>query len=292
VLRPTRERRRGFGLDLCVHRWVDDEAASSGVTLLLLHGFLDAGSSWDLVAEYLAARGHSVLAPDLRGFGASERIASGGYYHFPDYVADVDALVRGLAPERLCLVGHSMGGSIACLYAGACPARVERLVLMEGLGPPAMPPSLAVDRVRRWLTQLADPSETAPRLMSGADEALRRLAKNHGGVDRAVLASRLPHLTRLRADGRLEWAHDPLHRTIAPTPFWADAFRCFLGEIRCPVLFVSGGATGWHPSDEAERLAALARAPRVATLEDAGHMMHWTRPGEVASLLADFIAEP
>ena len=98
--------------------------------------------------------GHEVIAPDLRGFGESDRVGAGGYYHFPDYVADVAALIEALAPARLAVVGHSMGGTIAALYAGVAPTRVERLVLIEGIGPPAMDPAAAVDRMAAWLRDL------------------------------------------------------------------------------------------------------------------------------------------
>src|SRR4051812_22002385 len=95
------------GLKIYVHRFRDTAAPPSGLTVLLLHGFMDAGSTWGLVAEPLARAGHEVVAPDLRGFGLSDSIGAGGYYHFPDYVADVSELVDVLAPRRLALVGHS-----------------------------------------------------------------------------------------------------------------------------------------------------------------------------------------
>src|SRR5262245_28460172 len=78
-------------------------------TLLLLHGYLDAAATWDLCAARLVSAGYSVLALDLRGFGESDRVPPGGYYHFPDYVSDVDAVVRqAFGAEKITLVGHSM----------------------------------------------------------------------------------------------------------------------------------------------------------------------------------------
>src|SRR5271166_3011453 len=115
------------GLKLWVHRFREEATPPSGLTIVLLHGFMDAGATWDLVAPTLAHGGHEVVAPDLRGFGWSDSIGAGGYYHFPDYVADVAELVDALAPRRLGLVGHSMGGTIAAFYAGANRDRVERL---------------------------------------------------------------------------------------------------------------------------------------------------------------------
>lgn len=279
------------GLNLSVHRFVADgtpATGTTGTTVLLLHGFLDAGKSWDLVAEPLARAGHEVLAPDLRGFGGSDRVGTGGYYHFADYVADVDALVRSLAPTRLVLAGHSMGGTIACLYAGSRPERVASLALLEGLGPPSMPDEMGLHRMRSWLDDLAKAGD--PKPLASVDDALRRLKQNHPHVAPEILRSRVPHLTVRRADGALAWAFDPLHRTISPTPFQLPHFACYLREIRCPVLIVGGGENGYHPIDLEERIQALGSPASRVDLPNAGHMMHWTEPEAVAAALLELAA--
>ena len=285
----TSTRMPGFGLSLLVHGWRDPEVTPSGLTVLLVHGFMDAGSTWELVAEPLAAAGHQVYAPDLRGFGGSDAVGPGGYYHFPDYVADLAALVAHLDPPRLAVVGHSMGGTASCLFAGALAERVEKLAILEGLGTLDGEPDYAVDRMQTWLRQLRE--ERPPRPLPSVEDAIARLGSNHPRVPQDVLATRLPMLTRTDEQGRIFWAFDPLHRTRSPIPFVLDNFKAFLRKIRCPTLFVSGGTTGWHPPDEAERLACLAD---VTTCEfpEAGHMMHWTAPQALATRLIEFLATP
>src|SRR5260221_338038 len=120
---------------------------------------MDAGGTWDLVAPAIASAGFRVLAPDLRGFGASSSAPAGAYYHFPDYIADIAALAPN-GPLRV--VGHSMGGTAATLFSGAHPERVRSLVLIEGVGPPDNPPEIAPDRMRRWLDQLGTPRVEKP----------------------------------------------------------------------------------------------------------------------------------
>lgn len=276
------------GLRLCVHRYADEEAAPSGVTALLLHGYMDAARTWDHVAAGLARAGHAVVVPDLRGFGASERVGAGGYYHFPDYVADVSALVDDLAPERLAVVGHSMGGTIAALYAGTFPDRVWRLALLEGLGPLSLEPARAVDRMRAWLRDLKR-LERASRPIASIEEAASRLATNHPRLALELLEDVAAKLTTLDDEGHLVWAFDPLHRSTSPSLFQASIFEAFLAEIACPTLCVSGGPLGFHAPDEVERAARL-RSARHVEIADAGHMMHWTEPEALVGHLARFLS--
>jgi pimeloyl-ACP methyl ester carboxylesterase len=277
------------GLRLFVHRFLDEAVQPTGLTIVLLHGFLDAGATWDMVAPALARAGHDVIAPDLRGFGQSDYVGPGGYYHFPDYVADLAELVDTLAPRRLGIVGHSMGGTIAALYAGTYPERVERLALLEGMGPMATEPAVAVDRMQAWLRTLREVTRQ-PKPLTSLKEAVERLALHHPRVPREVIETRAKLLTRADDTGRLVWAYDPLHRTTSPTPFQTDAFKEFLRRIDCPTLVVSGGPAGWHPPDEADRIACL-KYPLHFELPHAGHMMHWTEPHGLAHRLATFFSE-
>ncbi len=281
------------GIRHTVHRFAASNPSGDAKKLLLLHGFLDAGGTWDLVAQALAKAGYDVYAPDLRGFGKSERVPPGGYYHFADYIADVDGLATAIAGRSggwLGVVGHSMGGTIASLFAGTRPERVAKLAILEGLGPPIEPPEQGVHRMRNWLEDLERVSRSS-RTMESIDEATKRLAATHPKIDRAVLRSRAEKLVTFARDGKVAWAHDPLHRTRSPIPFQLDVYRSFLSAITCPTLFVSGGADGWRTPDEGERLACIPNA-RSIELPSAGHMMHRTSPRELAvELLAFFAAD-
>ena len=277
------------GIRLNLHRFEPTNVETSGLTVLVLHGFTDSGATWELVAERLARAGHEVLAPDLRGFGNSDHVGAGGYYHFPDYVADVAALVEQLGRRRVALVGHSMGATVACLYAGAMPNRIERLVLLEGLGAiHSDPATTAVTRMRTWLRDMRT-LERVHRPLASHEEAVERLARMHPSISREVIESRARLLTRLDDSGQSQWVYDPLHRTTSPTPFNVDAFKSFLRSIEVPTLFVSGGDTGWRLPDESERLACIANVTHI-DLPDAGHMMHWKVPDTVAECLLRFLA--
>jgi len=274
------------GLTFAVHRTIP--ASPHERLVVFLHGFQDSGATFGETARALAERGLEVLAPDQRGFGRSQWVSGDAYYHFPDYVADLDALLSIVAKDRpIALVGHSMGGTVASLFAGARPDRVASLALVEGIGPPDMPASLMLERTRSWLDGLA----SAPRRhepFATEAEALDRFARHHQDVPREVLASILPHLLSPSPDGGAgAWSFDPLHRTRSPMPFAADALKAFLREVRCPALWVSGGPRGFHPPDEEERLACLRDLKRAVI--DCGHMIHWVRPRELADLLGPHV---
>ena len=258
-------------------------------TVLLLHGFADCAGSFDLVSPALAAAGYRVVAPDLRGFGGTGWAPRGSYYHFPDYVADVDELARVLDLRDLLVVGHSMGGSVATLFAGSRPSLVRGVALLEGLGPPETDLAFTPQRLGKWLDDLTARRSYEQSPIEDPSGVLSRLVSQHPGVPREVLASRVPHLAHERADGRWEWRFDPLHRSTSPTPFLAAMYRAFLARIQAPTLVVGGGVDGYHPPDEADRIGALSLVTHVE-LAGAGHMMHWTQPGALSSALLEFFS--
>jgi pimeloyl-ACP methyl ester carboxylesterase len=278
------------GLDHRVHEWLPTSQELSG-TAFLIHGYMDAGASWGGVASQLTKSGLRVLAPDLRGYGDSARAPRGSYYHFQDYVADVADLVLQLVGRTpLLLVGHSMGGTIATLYAGAFPETVTKLASLEGIGPPDNGFADMPDRMRTWIEQvrsLRAPAGGRGKSIGTMEDALRRLSANHAGVPQKILRARLPDLVSDDGNGHVAWKGDPLHKPPSPMPFFARAYLAFARRITCPTLYMSGGPDGFHPSDQDERLGAFARVERFE-LRDAGHMMHWTRPDEVAARLVEF----
>jgi pimeloyl-ACP methyl ester carboxylesterase len=106
-----------FGLPIHYLEW----GTPDGEPLLLIHGFLDQARSWEPLVSFLQQRTNPslwIIAPDCRGHGDSGWIGAGGYYHFPDYVLDLDCVIQALRVSQFKLVGHSMGGTISFLYAG------------------------------------------------------------------------------------------------------------------------------------------------------------------------------
>jgi pimeloyl-ACP methyl ester carboxylesterase len=259
-------------------------------TFVLVHGFTDLGAGWCELGPHLAPHGH-VVAPDLRGHGDSDRVGAGGYYHFFDYVADLDDVIRQLARPRVVLVGHSMGGSVAAYYAGARPERVARLVLIEGLGPPDLIGGAGATRTAMWIDGWREARAGAPRPIPSLDDAVRRLLRNDDLLDEA-LAKRLAELGTRAVPGGYEWKHDPLHRTFGPYPFRVDVARAHWERVTCPVLIVDGARSKLN-LPEAERAARRASFPRHRHLEieDAGHAVQRHQPARLAEAILAHAAE-
>jgi len=115
------------------HRWTWLEAGS-GPPLLLLHGFTGSKENWLPLMPLLAAR-HRVIAPDLPGWGASQRLGEADY-GFASQALRVNAFLAALDLRDAVLVGHSMGGGIAAVAASQRPPRLRGLVLVDAAGVP------------------------------------------------------------------------------------------------------------------------------------------------------------
>ncbi len=276
------------GLDYHVLEW--DPGPEARHTVLLLHGFLDSSWGWVKVVE-AGLGGYHVIAPDLRGHGDSDHIGAGGYYHFADYLADVEDLVRKVARERLSLVGHSMGGSVASYFTGTWPERVARLALLEGLGPPETG-AAAPERIRAWLAAWRRVRDTPARALASVEDAAARIRK-HDPRCSAEEALRLAQHGTTPMAGGVRFKHDPLHATPGPHGFQLEVARSFWRAVTCPVLLVDGAEsvfmTGVGPDQMASR-ASYFTDSRREVLADAGHMMMRHQPAALAALLAAFLA--
>lgn len=266
---------------LALRVWELGASAGAQPPVVLLHGYLDHGLCWAEVARHLPGR--RLLAPDQRGFGGSDRVGRGGAYHFPDYVADLDALVEALGDGPVDLVGHSMGGTVAGWYAGARPDRVRRLCIVEGLGPPQGEEDSALDRLRLFLEGSRRPP-AVPVVADEAHAAARLRRKNPRlGAAHALLLAREGTVPTEQGDAR-RWAFDRRHLVRSPTPFREEWFGQALSAITAPTLLV-WGSEGWFSPPVRARRAAMIPGATERTLEG-GHMLPYEAPQALGELLA------
>jgi len=266
--------------------------------LVLLHGWMDVAASFQFVVDALedtALAGRAIVAPDWRGFGLTEPPHPTDSYWFPDYLGDLDVLLRALGIEgAVDLAGHSMGGNVVMSYAGVRPARVRRLVNLEGFGMPRTEPRHAPKRLAQWLDALAEPQSL--KTYADLDEVAARLRKTNPRLPADKAQWLAPHWSRRGDDGRLHILGDPAHKRPNPVLYRVDEILETWKLIAAPTLWVEAAdsqpETWWgHRYSRAEFHERLAVVPHVEKhlLADCGHMLHHDQPQAVAALLAAFL---
>ena len=275
------------GLRYHVRRWPGNTARR----VVMLHGWMDVSASFQFLVDALKAD-WDVYAPDWRGYGLTQWGKSDCYW-FPDYVADLDLLLGRIQPEApVNLAGHSLGGNVAALYAGVRPARVRRLVNLEGFGMAPTRAEQAPKRYGLWLDELHENSGFRP--YSGYGALADRLQKNNPRLTRERAEFLARHWGRELPDGRVLLRGDPAHKIVNPLLYRYEEARACWNEVSAPVLWVDAAQSdtlkriGLDEAQYAERRAAF-RNLRHATVRDAGHMLHHDQPEQVARLMEEFL---
>lgn len=271
------------GLNFHLYEWPGD-----GPLWVLLHGWGDSAATFQFLVDHLRAP-RQVLAPDLRGFGRTQWAADG--YWFPDYLADLDALLDQHAPRTpVFLVGHSMGGNIAMLYAGIRPHRVRAVVSLEGFGLAQADAAQTPAHYARWLDQVnAVQSFTRYR---DFDQFVALLARRNPRTPPAQLEFIARAWGRECEDGSIELRADPAHKRVNPVLYQRDQALACWRQIVAPVLWVSGGQSAIaHQAIETgmlEQVRQVVPQVQLQTIAAAGHMMHHEEPQAVAALVEAF----
>lgn len=259
-------------------------------TVLFLHGYLDAAFNWSFLIEALQPSDLHCVALDWRGHGDSDWVPAGGYYHFPDYVRDLEQVAAKVRRTRLIVVAHSMGAMVATLWLGARPDAADGLVLLEGLGPPNTPVDKYPDRFALWLDQTApfDPARFE-RPMDNMEHVVKRLRRANPRLSLAMAQRLAPEVSTLGEDGRYRWKYDPLHRTRSPHPLLREIARSFLDRITAPTVWIGGAESPWLGPVIDDWFASRPNIPRIE-LPEAGHMVQNDVPDLLADELLSFIS--
>lgn len=261
-----------------------------GPPVLGLHGWLDNANTFEGLAPLLPTL--RFVALDLPGHGKSGHHAPGHLYPFVDFVAEVFHAVEALGWSRFSIVGHSLGGNVAAMLAGAVPHRLEKLVLLEGLGPLPESAEQAPDRLARALAAESK-REASPRdlpVYPSRDEVAKRLRAANSSLSDAAIACLLRRGLQERADGQVTWRTDRRLRAISRLRFTEDQVLAFLRRITCPTLLVRA-TNGFPLANEWGR--RRCDAIENLTIEDVegGHHVHLDEPTVVAPLLQRFLAD-
>lgn len=285
-MEPTPRRLTGSGgVDLHLLEW-----SREGVPLMLVHGFGNEAHIWDDFAP-IAAPHYRVLALDLRGHGDSDW-ALHGEYEYAHHVADLEAVTEGLGIERMVLVGHSLGGRVAMLYAAAHPEQMAGLVIVDSA------PDLdarGTTRIQLDVGQHKDPS------FGSVAEFETTLLHSYPEAQPHAIKRMAHHGLKQRDDGRYILKMDPaLRGAVAQTSTPAERAQYeerIRGELwdalkntPCPTLVVRGAASDIMSADVADKMVEdVLPKGRLAVVPQAGHSVMTDNPKGFREAVSGFI---
>ena len=269
--------------------------------LVLAHGWMDVAASWQFMVDALTPsflQHRRILAADWRGYGLTEGPATDSYW-LPDYLGDLDALLHKLCPSQsIDLVGHSMGGNVVMMYAGARPDRIRRLVNLEGFGMASTRPSQAPGRLGQWLDELQafDKGELNLKPYPDAAAVAQRLMKTNHRLSQDKADWLALHWAKPDAQGQWRILGDAAHKVVNPYLYRVDEVLEIYKRIKAPCLVVEASddslSQWWKGKFTLEEFHARLKSVenlKIATLQDAGHMLHHDQAEALAKLLEDFL---
>lgn len=259
--------------------------------MILIHGFSNEARIWDDFVPGVADH-YRVLALDQRGHGESDWHPEAAY-DYDDFVADLEAVIDGLGIERCVVVGHSLGGRVAMLYAGRHPEKLAGLVIVDS----------APELDRRGTTRISmDTAEHKDPTFGSVAEYERMLAHAYPAATPASLKRMAQYGVRKTEDGRYVLRMDTSFRgAVAGAEADAAAIEArheayreemwdSLEKILCPTLVVRGAASDVVSADVADRMVeeSLAKG-QLAVVPQAGHSVMTDNPEGFNKAVESFV---
>jgi pimeloyl-ACP methyl ester carboxylesterase len=249
--------------------------------VVLLHGWPDSNRLWRHQVPALVAAGHRVIAPDLRGFGASSKPTDLAAYTAPEMVGDIVGLLDALQVERAHLVGHDWGAAIGWMTAALAPDRVASLTALSVGHPAAFRAAGLPQREKSWYMLLFQFPEVAEAWLSADDFRNLREWTQHPDVE--------PVVEHLRDPAALTASLGLYRAILPPQSLVTPPFE--LPPVTVPVMGV------WSSGDIALLEASMTGSARFVQgpwryerIDGAGHWMQLDAPERVNALLLDFLA--
>jgi len=270
-------------LRLAAQAWGDPQLPP----LLALHGWLDNAASFDRLAPLLCGHFH-IVAIDLPGHGRSGHRPPGTWYYYVDYLGDALAAADALGWSQFGLLGHSLGGAVASMLAAACPQRIERLFLIEALGPLTAEVEQTLTLLQRAISQRHGLQAKALRVFATEAEAAQTRAK---AGDLSLEAAQIMVARGIKpASGGFVWSSDPRLTLTSPQRYIEAQVLSVLDELRVPAqLILAQPAPSFLP--EALINARIARVPDIDVVRIAGHHhLHLDDPEPVAATMLAYHA--
>jgi pimeloyl-ACP methyl ester carboxylesterase len=232
-----------------------DWGSESKPPLIMLHGISRVAHQFDHLAPEFVANYH-VIAIDMRGHGDSAWSPEGAYL-VEDYVKDLAAFVDQQKLRNLTLLGNSTGGRVVQVYAGLHPDLVSRLIV-EDVGP---------ERTNEIASAFTRQVENEANGWASEEELVEFLKKGNARTPESILRTYAHYASKQRDDGRVVWKRDPnLAKGFVPTELWQ-----YVEKIRCPTLYVLGGASRIVSPESQQRLKQVVPGVQIVVMPGLGH---------------------
>ena len=273
------------GLRCQLRYWGDPSAP----LLLCLHGHRDGSATFQFMVDLLK-QDWRIVAPDWRGHGGTDWNPQG--YYFQDYLADLDEIVDIVAPQKqVAILGHSLGGNIANVYAGVRPDRVSRIASIDGFGLRPRDSGEMPDHLVAWLDSWR--RTTRSRAYPSLDLMADRLIASNQRLTRDKALFLAEHTSR-PVEGGYAWSFDPAHQRPFATLYRVDEWAACWRRIEANTLWIAAGDRFERMDREGEggfewRLSQLRRGDWLQ-VPGTGHNIHHDDPAALARIVDDFFA--
>ena len=254
---------------------------TTATTVVFIHGWLDNSASFNQVMQQVAKCSSSVhlVAIDLFGHGFSSH-KSGSYYPFHDYIDDLHQLVTKLSPNRLVLVGHSLGALIASCYSAAFPEKVSGLIQIEGHGPLSEAPQETVSRLRDGVLSRLRQRRKPSRPLASLEDAIKLRA--HANQINAELIAPIVERGIVEFENSWQWRCDPNLKCDSLYRMSQAHAEAIMAAIECPQLIILGNDGFRHLQHN--RYKSVHSPLHIETVPG-GHHCHLESPELVSELI-------
>jgi pimeloyl-ACP methyl ester carboxylesterase len=272
------------GLKYAVRMWGPDSASP----LMLLHGLREGSSTFQFLVDALKGSWR-IVAPDWRGHGLTQSAHQGQWFH--EYVADLHALIQTFFPEESpSVVGHSLGGNVASVYAGLRPEKIKRMVSIDGFGMIAVKPPDFRNLLSHWIDAQRKPE---PRRYASVQEMAHKLAAANRRLtwDKALFLA--GNMSRPLDDGGFTWQFDLVERRSMPTMRTLEEWAACWQRISADKLWIAAsdprpGTVASDPQAFAWVVEQIGKNSLVRVPET-GHNVHHDSPGALAAVIEPFL---
>ncbi len=259
--------------------------APGGKPLLALHGWLDNAASFARLAPLLDA--YHVVAPDLTGHGQSARRSADASYQIWDDLPELLGIVDALGWESFDLLGHSRGGIISTLLASAFPERVDRLVLLDAVSPPPVPPEEFPAQMRKALREKPALLERENRVFASLDDAVASRVRR--GLSESAARQLVERSVRACPDG-YTWTTDPRLQGASAVKLTDGQIRAVLRALSMPTLLIMASDNPNRMPGMGEYAQERIESVEIQVVEGEHHFHMESQAQEVAQHVTHFLS--